>query len=708
MKTGTQSSDLKSLAIKKAYSSDFDDILGEFYIPALTQSTEYLRLAGYFSSTSLAVAARGISGLIKNGGEMRLIISPKLSKDDLDIIIATQNNTQKRIEENFLKELEQIENDFEKDHIAALGWMLANDKLKIKVAIPRKITGEYTTSTDADQCGIFHQKVGILRDVSGNIISFSGSINETALGWLNNIEEFKVFRSWDQSEFDYVIADSEKFNRFWNDSSNKVDVIDLPTAVKNRLISIGPKNFEEIDLMKHYKLMGRKGPPLYQHQKDAISKWLNNNMRGIFEMATGTGKTYAALGCISKISEMNKYVITCISCPYQHLIQQWKKEIGKFGTLYDKLIIADSSNPEWKNNLANALMDVSLGYISKLIIITTHDTLSSKNFIKIMGQYKSKSKLFIVADEVHGLGSQERRKGLIGDYEFRLGLSATPKRWFDLPGTKILYEYFGDTIYEFGLEKAINTINPDTGKTYLAPYRYNIKFASLSEEELEDYITKTAKIMRLWKRKNSEDDQNIYLEQLLFGRANIIKNAESKYEEFKKILKTLPSPIKYTLVYCSPQQIEIVMKLLKDQGIYAHRFTMEEGTTPSRNFRGLSEREYLLEEFSKGKYQALVAMRCLDEGVDVPPARTAILLSSSGNPREYIQRIGRVIRRFQGKLEATIYDIVVIPNLTALTPEIRDIEKKIIEKELTRYEEISKHAINNAEALSAITSVMLH
>ena len=700
-------SDLKGLTLKKAYSSDFDDILDNFYIPALEQSAEYSRLAGFFSSTSLTVAARGILGLLKNGGEMKLIISPKLSKDDLDIIVAAQNNPSKRIEEKFLKELEQIENDFEKDHIAILGWMLANDKLRIKVAIPRNDTGGFTTSTDADQCGLFHQKVGILRDVEGNIISFSGSINETASGWLNNVEEFKVFRSWDQSEFDYVKADSEKFNRFWNDSSNKVDVIDLPTAVKNRLISIAPKDFEEIDLMKHYKLMGRKGSPLYQHQKDAVSKWLNNDMKGIFEMATGTGKTYAALGCIARVTDRNKSLITCITCPYQHLIQQWKKEIGRFGTSYDKLVIADSSNPDWKNILANALMDVSLGYISKLIIITTHDTFASKYFIKIMEQYKSKSKIFVIADEVHGVGAQERRKGLINDYEFRLGLSATPKRWFDPAGTQVLYEYFGDTIYEFGLEKAINTINPDTGKTYLTPYRYNIKFTSLSEEELEDYITKTAKIMRLWKRKNSEDDQNIYLEQLLFARANIIKNAESKYEEFKKIIKTLPSPIKYTLVYCSPQQIEIVMKLLKELGVYAHRFTMEEGTTPSKNFKGLSEREYLLEEFSKGKYQVLVAMRCLDEGVDVPPARTAILLSSSGNPREYIQRIGRVIRRFPEKLEATIYDIVVIPNLTALTPEIRDIEKKIIKKELVRYEEISKHAINNAEALSAITSVML-
>jgi hypothetical protein len=364
-------SDLKSLALKKSYSSDFDNILEDFYIPALKQSIEYQRLAGYFSSTSLTVAAKGILGLIKNGGAMKLIISPRLSKDDLDVIVASQNNPGRMIEDKFLKELEQIEDDFEKDHIAALGWMIANEKLAVKVAIPRKITGEFITSTDADLSGLFHQKVGILRDANGSIISFSGSINETASGWLNNVEEFKVFRSWDQSESDYVIADTDKFNRFWNNTSNKVDIVDLPTAVKNRLIDIAPKEIEGIDLDKHYKRVRCISAPLYQHQKDAISKWLSNNMRGIFEMATGTGKTFAALGCVEKIIETNKSLIICIACPYQHLVQQWKNEISRFGISYDRLVIADSTNPEWKDSLANALMDVSLGYRPRLIIITT-------------------------------------------------------------------------------------------------------------------------------------------------------------------------------------------------------------------------------------------------------------------------------------------------------------------------------------------------
>jgi len=132
---------------------------------------------------------------------------------------------------------------------------------------------------------------------------------------------------------------------------------------------------------------------------------------------------------------------------------------------------------------------------------------------------------------------------------------------------------------------------------------------------------------------------------------------------------------------------------------------MSEGVTPNKHFNGLSEREYILKEFSGGEYQALVAMKCLDEGVDIPPVRTAILMSNSGNPREYIQRIGRILRRYPGKNESTIFDIIVIPSFDYLTPELRDIERRIFSKEVKRYEEISSIAINNAEALKLISDL---
>jgi superfamily II DNA or RNA helicase len=696
--------DLRNLSLKKAYSSDFDDILHDFYIPALKQSSEYRRLAGFFSSTSLAVAARGILGLIRNGGIMKLIVSPRLGKDDLDIILSSLQDPERIIEQRLLEELYHLEDEFARDHISALGWMVANGRLKIKVAVPNSGSGEPLACEDVERSGLFHQKVGIFRDSKGNTISFSGSVNETAAGWLGNIEEFKVFRGWEPSENHYVQADAAKFDRFWANQSWRVTVIDVPQAVEERLIDTAPADIEAIDLERHYtRLRETRRVELFGHQRDAVNAWLSNDMMGIFAMATGTGKTFAALGCLDRVLRVSRRLLVVIACPYQHLVQQWRGEITKFGVNYDELVIADSSNALWKNTLADTLMDISLEYKDRVVVLTTHRTFSSDDFIGIIRDHKTTFKILLVADEVHGLGAKRSREGLVSEYDLRLGLSATPRRWFDTAGTNAIYDFFGGEVFCFGLKEAINTMNPATGETYLVPYRYVPRFAFLTAQEMEEYADKTRRIARLMGKAASDEEKDRYLESLLFARADIIKNARQKYEVLESIFDEMDPVTKWSIVYCSPRQIDRVMKIASKRMIIAHRFTMAEGTTPTQEYGGLSERDFLLKRFAEGKYQTLVAMKCLDEGVDVPPARTAILMASSGNPREYIQRIGRVIRRCPGKNEATIYDIVALPPLGDVSPELRDIERGIISKELQRYEEIARVAINNAEALAIIS-----
>ncbi len=696
----------KDISLKKSYSSDEDDILNDFYIPTLETSIEYKRLAGFFSSTSLAVAAKGIYGLIKNNGTMKLIVSPKLSKRDIEIIINSNEEPEKYIEKNMLDELEKFENEIIRDHVYALGWMIANKKLEIKVAIAFSIEDKILSIDDIDKSGLFHQKVGILRDENNNILTFSGSVNETAAGWLGNIEEFKVFRSWENSEEDYVLADTSKFNRFWNNQSLRVKVIEIPKAVERKFIEIAPLDIGEINIQKLYnKIKRRKELKLWQHQKDAIKFWLKNGMKVFFEMATGTGKTYAALGCINEINKFTQKFLVIITCPKSHLVQQWKREINKFGINYESLIIADSSNPYWKNNLTDSLIDNSMGYKNKILILTTHDTFFSKDFKKIIQNNKSNSDIFLIADEVHGLGAEKRKMGLIDDYNLRLGLSATPKRWFDDVGTHKIYNYFGNTVYEFGLEKALNAENPDTGESYLTPYRYLPKFVSLTSEELEEYVNKTRAIAVKFNNIRNDEEKDKFLENLLFKRADIIKNAAKKYEILEEILNEMESPINFTLIYCSHQQIDEIMYIINKRRLIAHRFTMKEGIKPHKKYNGLSQRDFILQKFAERKYQILVAMKCLDEGVDIPPARNTILMASSGNPREYIQRIGRVIRIYKDKKEAIIYDIIIVPSFNKLPPEFINIEWRIFNREVERYMEIAKIANNGAEALKLIFEI---
>jgi len=696
---------LKSVTLKKAYSSDSDRILEDFYVPALAASVHYSRLAGFFSSTSLAIAARGVLGLVGNDGSLRLVASPRLTEEDLDAIVDSYERRGERIERAMLAELEELEDEFVRDHVRALGWMIANRRLDIKVAIPRHSTGRLLGHEDVERSGLFHQKVGILTDSEGNTVTFSGSVNETAAGWLENIEEFKVFRSWESSEAEYVQADVSKFDRFWSNRSQRAQVMDIPRAVEERLIEIAPRDIETLQLDRWRRRLGGKRVQLWKHQREAVQNWVDNGMRGIFEMATGTGKTFAALGCQDRAIKSLARLATIIACPYQHLVRQWEREIEKFGIAYDELIIADSSNPAWKNILADSLIDLSLGHRNKLVVLTTHRTFGSKAFMTIVRREKAGFATLLIADEVHGLGAEKTREGLIDDYDLRLGLSATPQRWFDMAGTKAIFDHFGETIYGFPLDKAINTINPATGQTYLAPYRYVPYFVSLTSDEIAEYLVKTRMLARSYGRAKNEEERDRFMGTLLFRRADIVKAAVEKYRVLEQILDQIGPALKWTIVYCSPQQIDRVMGIINMRRLITHRFTMDEGTTPDIRYGGQTERDFLLQEFAEGKYQVLVAMKCLDEGVDVPPARTAILMASSGNPREYVQRIGRVIRRYPGKDEATIHDILVTPSFTEIPPELWKIEWRIFEKELARCEEIAGTAINSAEALSVVYDV---
>ncbi|WP_405293350.1 DEAD/DEAH box helicase family protein, partial [Methanobrevibacter sp.] len=278
---------LKNADIKFKYDSDKDNLVEEFYIPVLSNSIEYYRMSGYFSSSSLAISARGIADFIINGGKMKLLCNAQLTKEDYEIIEETNQNSVDYIQRLFIDDLHSIEDEFIKDHVKALGWMLANGFLEIKIAIPK------------DKKGIFHSKVGILKDNENNRISFSGSDNETAAGWLYNIEEFKVFRSWDSGEEKYVESDLNTFNDYWNGITERTDIIDLPSAVKDELIEFAPISRKELVVISRKT---RKPINLREYQEDAIDSWFAHDCRGLFEMATGTGKTITSLSAFKQLS----------------------------------------------------------------------------------------------------------------------------------------------------------------------------------------------------------------------------------------------------------------------------------------------------------------------------------------------------------------------------------------------------------------------
>jgi superfamily II DNA or RNA helicase len=698
------------LSINCAYDTGLDDPLNDFYLPVLSQAIKYDRIAGYFSSSSLAIAARGIGGFIANDGKMRIIASPRLSQEDIDVIRDASENSEIYLGNILSNELDNYENEFQRDHIRALGWMLANGYLSLKLALV--MDNKYI---EENKSAIFHQKVGVLTDKDGECLSFSGSLNETAMGWLENIEEFKVFKKWESGQSSYYSSDANKFEAYWNGTVSGVKVINAPDAVIQKLTTIGREfskdTFSLREYLSHHKKVSiDEKLNLFSYQKKALDEWVQNDHKLLFEMATGTGKTRTSLACINTLLKNEKKLVCIIACPQTTLSRQWKREIEEVGLKFDECIIVDGTNSKWRPNLEVALQKISVGYKNTLVIYTTHITSSKNDFIDIITKFMEIPICF-VGDEVHGLGAYKTKQALLDIYKYRIGLSATPKRWFDDCGTTILENYFGDKSFEFTIFDALSTINPRTGKTFLVQYYYHPVFVHLTDDELINYMQLSRKISKLSKYvKNSDEYQKNY-ESLLFSRAKITKSAANKYDELDKILNEIKKEKKQisdTLIFTDDNQIDEVMRMMKNHSILAHRFTQAEGTKPESCYRGSTERQDLIQKFKENAYNALVAIKCLDEGIDIPSASTAILMASSTNPREYIQRIGRVIRQDENKPPATIYDFVVVPDFKKLKiyPELCEFETHIFQKEMIRVKAISKDALNNADILIKINEVI--
>lgn len=677
----------QELNFKEHYDSQKDNLLKDFYIPALANSKKYRRVVGYFNSKSLASVALGLKDFILNNGKMDLLCGVDLNPADVNMVKFASQHPEEILTSNFLNELESIEDEIVKNHVKVLGWMIANKLLRLRVAV--KID-EYGNPAPKGE-GILHYKIGLMKDFNGNLISFSGSINETSAAWEKNGEEFHLFRNWKEGELIHLKNNLDTFRDLWNSQSENYKILDIPEAVEEKFIDLAPTNFEDLvfekKVSKDEDVSLVKKIELYDYQKEARDKWFNNDKRGIFVMATGTGKTFTALGCLDKLLGQESQLITVITAPTKHLLPQWENSIKKIGLNLDKIIVA-TGDTKWRVKLEDSLLDLRLKNINKLIILTTHDTLASNDFIEYLSNNK-RCKYLLIGDEMHGLGSPYRKNGLKEElYDFRLGLSATPTRYSD-EESEFLFEFFGGELYKITLREAIYEFyNPETGKSYLTPYNYYPYFLTLNEEELVRYKEITLSLF-----KYQDEEYTRQKENLLFQRAEIIKDAHNKFKVFEEILGSIDD-YSGLIVYCSPNQIKKVLKILAKHNIVAHKFTMDEKTIPMDIYGGLSEREVILDDFAKGNYQVLVAMHCLDEGVDVPSASKAIFMCSSNSSREFIQRIGRVIRRFEGKTHADIYDLIVKPSGDKLNLTLQKFEEAIFEKEKERYKQIGYVAEN--------------
>jgi superfamily II DNA or RNA helicase len=449
---------------------------------------------------------------------------------------------------------------------------------------------------------------------------------------------------------------------------------------------------------------------LRPYQLDALNSWLRSGNRGILEMATGTGKTFTARHCILNFMSQQELPVVVVTAPTHSIALQWKE------TLQDLAPIVTFDRTDWRSALSDRRTAMSLGLSSQLVVIAIQNTASMPRFHEVIDPLIALSSgALLVADEVHALGAPYFRKALRPGFSARLGLSATPNRWFDDAGTDLLLEYFGGVVFIFGIHEALNWIDPETGQTPLCPYEYEPVFVDLSDKEFADYLTLSKKISELIQmgaeitrgsaEKSSLDEE---LEAATFARSDILKSAEFKSDALAGVVSRFPR-LKNCLVYCTDRdQMAQATSVLNDFGLVYKLFTGEEGTFPVSKYGGKSEREWILDDFTAGRTQVLVAMKCLDEGVDIPSAQVGIIMASTTNPREFIQRRGRLLRRAEGKDRARIFDLVVAPSASSGFDSIEETAaRKIFYKEMERVEEFAKDAIDSTQANAKVVQQVL-
>ncbi len=713
------------------YSSDSKHIPLEFYQEVFPIAKKIDLLLGYFSSNAFRVLSKSMAEFIYNGGEMRIITNHVFSLKDKENLL---ENSEIRNEDKVIdifQDLETLElelSDYGLHFFDCLKYLQKKGRLRIQ---PVKFNG----------VDLAHCKKMILYDGS-NYISTDGSINFTLSALLKNSESFEVNAPWINKIFEErTTIERENFERILENKHPNYEYID-PSQIEVVIHKLG-KSKEIKDLLedslklpsnefgnKVESILKRKeerfnnmisvikNTPKFpyesprQYQIDAYDAWLSNDEKGIFAMATGTGKTLTSLNCLLNQYKTNGFYKAVIIVPTLALVNQWKKECRAFNF---RNIITVSSKEKWPDNVsfynsASNFIDVSY------VIIVTYASFYRRKF---QNHFQNLDKnTLLIADETHNLGSPNVSKILPSIHlNKRIGLSATPNRQYDRAGNSAIEIFFNDQppfVYNYSMEKALES-------GWLCPYKYYPHIVNLTDEELLEYKRISKILIKFLDPQTNKFKDCKEVEMLLLKRKRIIHKAANKLNAFKDILNNefekRNGSLKYTLVYVpegNEADYEKVDEFVEDSedvkliNDYTKVISSTDTSIMVKQYTsGTKERDSIISEFQKGRIDVLTSMKCLDEGVDVPRSELAIFCSSTGNPRQFIQRRGRVLRNHPDKIFATIHDLVVVPSIFSDESNF-EMEKNMVKKELERVVDFSSLSLNKIDSYEELKPVLKH
>jgi len=690
----------------------------KFYLDCLSIAKECDLLLGYFSSAAINVLSLGFAQFIYRGGKMRVVANHILSEEDKAAIIAGKK---KGVQIPFdLEDIRSIRaglDEYGKHFFKCLAYLISNDRIEIKIVKPKSK-------------GIAHYKEGVFRDENDSV-SFSASCNFTAFGLLENAESLNCVLSSDsQSSADKINEDEDYFNEIFDGNAEHLEYLDaedIIAAIKEEFAgqeSITELLVEEAELIrKKNKLFNSEqlaghisdlenvinqiaSEPRFpystgamDYQIEAYNNWVKNGYAGLFAMATGTGKTITSLNCVLNLYSQKRAYHFIILVPSIALLNQWEIEVSKFNF---KNILKVGGGNNWETSFADYCSNYRFGIKPNLCIIAVNDTFASTKFQKYY-KYIVKEFLFI-ADEAHNLGSNSFIEILKKvNPEKRIGLSATPKRVYDPKGTDFLNSFFKDQepyCYNFSMARALQ-------ENRLTNYYYYPKIVQLNPEEQEEYNKISKELLKYFDFENGSFKDYPIVETLLLKRKRIIHKAEGKLSLFKEILKALKdqNKLKYVFTYVpegydsADGESKLLYQFLREAYEFDPTLKLSSYTSQDSNHSDI------LFEFEKGIINIIFAMKMLDEGIDVPRTEIGIFASSTGNPRQYIQRRGRLLRNHKDKAFATIYDMVVIPRKNDIDPSFYNVERNLLKTELNRVAYFASLAINAKDTINELKDI---
>lgn len=673
---------LSELTLQTSYHKGRDNIAEAFYLPCMRRATEFDRAVGYFRSTAFIIAWPALKEFVQKRGRIRVLCSQVLSSDDID---ALERGYSARVDETlrvrFLEEVRiLLRDEVLREPARILAALVANGTIELQVAILKE------SQVRAASGRIFHDKLGIFRDNSSNVVIFKGSMNETWTGLSadGNLESVDVAATWmGARDLERARTEEKYFVDLWGNQYPTLTVRPFPDVARAELLDAADPDWdatlsrltEERQPAPLRTTEDFRGRTLRSHQAAGLASWAANGRRGILAFATGSGKTFTAIAAIREaIADHHEVVIVVV--PDQVLFGQWYAELD--ATVPGARILrAGSGYSAWRESLR---LWSSPGEQPRIVLATVQ-TASSEDFRQRLA---AGTHLMLVADEVHRLGSP-RNQLLLDDRLFgaRLGLSATPERAGDPSGTAALLSFFR------GVLEPRYTLADAVRDGVLTRYFYRPHTVVLSSSEAAEWRSLTSEIGQLRGRiatGNDADGLEERLQRLFIKRARVVKHAAAKVPLAVQVLAEEYQRGQRWIVYCEDQnQLQAVSAALLARGIQNLPFHSQMEGDRGETLRWLTRRGGVV-----------VAIKCLDEGVDVPSVTHALILASSKNPREFIQRRGRVLRTAPGKALAYVHDAIVLPPKPS--SDGLPIADPIIAGELARAVEFAQHADNPASA----------